>query len=143
MPTARQTEILQFVARLKRELGHDPVIVEINAALGKNVTKVLVLLEGKGLLEFGETEVTGGVKITSRAVSELSPQQREAQSAVLALRAELGSAPRPIEVAERMGLSRQHAWNLLVALVDRRVAKFETKPQRGPVTITKEGKKWL
>jgi SOS-response transcriptional repressor LexA len=147
VPHRRQLEVLQFVHGLTKQLGHEPRIAEINAALGmapgRGVLATLLTLEEKGLIEFGENERRGGVKVTRGSIDVLTPRQTEARDAARDLRRELGRSPLIAEIAERLGIEHPATTRLCVELEAKGAVTFEGRPTRGPVRITKEGKQWL
>jgi SOS-response transcriptional repressor LexA len=147
VPHRRQLEILQFVHALTLELGHEPRIAEINAALemapGRGVLKTLLTLEEKGLIEFDTSERRGGVKVLRGSAAELTPRQSDARDAARDLKREFGRAPTITEVAERLGIEHASAGRLLTDCESKGAIAFEKASARGPVRITKEGKQWL
>lgn len=149
MPNPRQTEILQFVHRLTLKLGHPPRISEINEALGVSPAGVrvhLLALEKKCLIEFEQGERRGRMKRlrSSKALlKKLTPRQIEVLAAIEDFERRLGHAPTMAEINQDLEMSQFGVHAPLLELEQKGALSFEKSERRGPVTITKEGKKWL
>lgn len=150
IPTRRQAELLQFVYKLTAELGHEPRVSEINDALGTapglGITSVLIECEKKGLIEFAAEERRGRVRLartTKEQRDALTERQREVLAEIGALKSKLGHGPSIAEINEALDMaSRFGVLATLKELEEKGILDWTKESRRGPVRITKEGKKW-
>lgn len=150
LPTPGQLKLIRFVHELTDRLGRAPTEREINDALGLSqhgARESLLELEKKGYATFSATARRGDLRVVKAAkgktLEPLTERQQEVLGFIAALTKRLGRVPGVRELNAELGLSHSGARSTIMELERKGRIAFDEAARRGPVKLTKEGKRWL